>query len=152
MTEQPQPGEYPRQELLPQEVQEPRSRRRWWVVGGVLAVVLVAAATAFLLARDGDDGARAAYCDRLAEVTADGDLDAALAQADESTVEQVRSLAEDAPGAVADDWGRVVEVAEAVEAGGEPNMSDVVGILGALQAIAADAEDECGLRIDLPVL
>lgn len=148
------PGEYPKQELLPQEVRPDlghRRRRRWLVAAGLVAVVGIVAAVVLVLTRD-DDSGRAAYCDGLAEVTVDGDLAAALEQADASTLATVEQLAAGAPDAVEDDWDRILDLIEALNAGGDPTISDAVGVFGAYQAIAQDADEHCDLELETPGL
>jgi len=145
------PPEYPRQELLPQDVR-PTSRRRWWLVAvGLVVVVAVVVGVVLLLTRD-DEAGRSAYCDQLADVTADGDLASALEQADATTLEAVQQLAADAPDAVADDWARILDVVDALNAGEEPTISDAVGVFGAYQTIAQDAGEHCDLELETPSL
>jgi hypothetical protein len=152
----PEPGEaheYPRQELLPQDVRPRRSRTP--LVIGIVAILVLAAGAgcAYLLLRDDGEGTRAAYCDQLRELTADGDLDAAAAAATGAELSsQLQQLIDDAPNSVADDWQKLRDLGESVSADGDVDLSAALDAMTSLRAIAKDAQDKCDLPIDLPSL
>ena len=103
-------------------------------------------------ARRRGESDREAYCASLTDVTDDGDLAGALETADERTLDEVEQVAAVAPDVVADDWETLAEVARdpaAVADGGD--LGTVVSVFTAVQAIARDARDECGLELELPL-
>jgi hypothetical protein len=144
------PQEYPRQELLPQEIHARRSRTP--MVIGLMAVLVlaVAAGGAYLLLRDDGEGTGAAYCDGLRELTSDGDLDAAMNAVGPEVTAQLQAVIDDAPDSIADDWRKLRDLGEAAGGDGDINMSDALEALTSIRAIAADAEDNCDLPIELP--
>ena len=124
-----------------------------WLIGiaGLVVVVLAAVALWFVLDDRGESD-REAYCASLTDVTDDGDLAGALETADERTLDEVEQVAAVAPDVVADDWETLAEVARdpaAVADGGD--LGTVVSVFTAVQAIARDARDECGLELELPL-
>lgn len=152
MGDQEQPPEYPRQELLPQEV-EPRRSRTPLIIGLVAVLVLaVAGCGAYLLLRDDGEGSREAYCDQLRELTDDGDLSAAADAIGPELSDELQQLIDDAPDTVADDWQKLRDLAESANDGGDVDLSVALGAFEALQAIAQDAKSGCDLPIELPNL
>lgn len=145
-----EPVEYPQQELLPQDVRPGRSRTP--LIIAVVSVVVLAAIVggAYLLLRDDGEDTRAAYCDALRELTADGDLSAAAAAIGPEITDQLQQLIDDAPDSVADDWRKLRELA--ASDAGQPDASVTMDALESLQAILADARNNCDLPIEVPNL
>jgi hypothetical protein len=118
----------------------------------VVVLVAVVATALWMLLDDDGESRREAYCAALSDVTNEGDLTGALEEADESTVTELRDVADLAPDAVADDWDTLVTLAQdpaAITDGS--SVGALVDAFTALQAIASDAEDECNLTLDVPL-
>jgi hypothetical protein len=145
------PGGYPHQELTEQHVQPGRSRLPWLVAGVVVLCGVVALALWLVLDDDGESS-REAYCAALRDVTNDGDLTAAIEDADEETGTRLREVADLAPDAVAGDWDVLADLAEDPAALAESNsLRSALEAWNALRTIARDAEDNCDLSLDLPL-
>ena len=145
-----QQPQYPRQHLLPQQVQAPRSRRPLILgIAGTCALIL-AAVVVFLVVRDDGEDTRAAYCAALRDLTRDGDLVGAASAADGSTLNDLRAVRDLAPAPVADDWKRLESAASSAQSG-SPDLAKVIEALGAVRAIARDAEENCDLKLDIPL-
>ncbi len=140
------PPQYPRQQLLPQEVQPGRSRLPLFIGLVVMLALVGGGVAAWLLLRDEGEDTRADYCAALKELTNDGDLMGVVASADESTLVQLEEVAELAPGAIDTDWQRLRDLAET----GDFTASTAFAAYAALQSIVQDAENECGMDIPLP--
>ena len=144
--------EYPKQELLPQQVAT-GSNRRPLVIGIVVALVLALGGIgAYVLLRDDEDANRAAYCDQLRDLTKNGDLSAAMDAFGPESADDLQQLIDDAPDAVADDWTKLRTLFESTTEGEDVDMSAAVEAIEALQTIAQDARSECDLPIDVPNL
>jgi hypothetical protein len=152
MSEPPDPGQrqpsYPRQDLLPQQVQPGRSRVPL-VVGAVAVVVLVAGVlVALRLAHHSGEQSRAAYCAALRSATHDGDLSQALGAAFSGTLGDLGRVRDLAPSAVRRPWD---ELLAAVQQGSsKPSLGEVAQLFIDVRTIAADAESNCGLTIQIP--
>ena len=142
--------QYPRQNLLPQQVQPPPSRRPLIIGIAVACAVVLVGVVAFLLVRDDGEDTRAAYCAALRDLTRDGDLVGAASTADASTLNELREVRDLAPPAVADDWKRLESAASSAQSG-SPDLGKVIEALGAVKVIARDAEDNCDLKLDIPL-
>ncbi len=142
--------DYPRQELLPQQVQ-PHRRRTWLiVVSAVVVVAVVCGVVVWRLTSGGDSGDRAAYCQRvrqlvnagaaggLAHAPGSGSVDRLLGRLD--------SLRAVAPPAVRPAWDDLVAAVGHAGPGG-PGGFDAVGVLNDVQVIVADANSNCGTHI-----
>ncbi|MBA3266158.1 MAG: hypothetical protein H0T14_07275, partial [Nocardioidaceae bacterium] len=93
---------------------------------------------------DGED-TRAQYCAELNELTDGGDLMGMVEGANESTLLQLETVANLAPGAVEADWQRLRDLAESADL----TASSGLAAYAALQSIIRDAEDNCGMDIPL---
>jgi hypothetical protein len=152
MSEPPDPGQrqpsYPRQDLLPQQVQPGRSRVPL-VVAAVAGVVLVAGVlVALRLAHDSGEHSRAAYCAALRSVTHDGDLSQAFAAASGGTPAELDRVRDLAPSAVRRQWDHLLA---AVQQGrSEPSIGDLAALFVDVRVIVDDAQSQCGLKIQIP--
>ena len=145
---------HPRQDLTEQQVLPGRSAAPWLIgIAGLVVVVLATVALWFVLDDRGESD-RDLLCGADRRVTDDGDLAGALETADERTLDEVEQVAAVAPDVVADDWETLAEVARDPAASGSDEHGDlgtVVSVFTAVQAIARDARDECGLELELPL-
>ncbi len=140
--------EYPQQQLLPQEVQPGRSRKPLVLVVAVVLTLVVVGAVAWLVLRDDGEQTRAEYCNTLRQLTNDGNLMSAIAAPSADSLSNLNKVIDLAPDAVADDWKRLQDFQSSATSG-DLDMSSAVQLLSTFQAIVNDAEDGCGLTIDL---
>lgn len=150
--EPPEQPEYPKQELLPQQVDRGPNRTPFIIGLVVVLVIALAAGGAYYLLRDDGEGSRAAYCDQLRTLTKGGDLSAAAEAVGPNLSAELQRLIDDAPDKVADDWQKLRTIAESSNDAGDIDMSSALDALEALQTIAKDARSECDLPIELPSL
>lgn len=144
--------DYPRQELLPQQVRQRRSRTPWLVAAVVLVVAVVGGVVAWQLTSGGGSGDRAAYCQQVRQLSSGGrggslgNLDGA-GSADRllARLESIRAVA---PSPVRPAWADLLQVISRT-AGGRPSGVDVLGAMNDLQTIVADANRNCGTHIHL---
>jgi hypothetical protein len=139
----PQPN-YPRQELMPQQI-TPRRSRVPLVIGVVAVLALVGGGVAaWLLLRDNGESTRAQYCTAIKKFAPSGDLTAAVASGPSALVSQVKSLAKLAPDSVAGDWRTVTDLLQATKSSGRANpQALIINGLGALSNIIADSNAHC---------
>ena len=147
-----EPVEYPQQELLPQDVRPGRNRTPLIIAAVAVLVLAAAVGGAYLLLRDDGESTRSAYCESLTELTAGGDLSAAAEAMGPEVSEQLQQVIDEAPDAVADDWRRLRDLGTSAASQGDLDASAAIDALESVQAIAADARDECDLPIELPDL
>lgn len=139
---------YPRQDLLPQQVMPGRSRLPLVVGAVVVALVVVGGLLAWFLLRDDGEDTRAAYCDAVRELTNDGDLAGAVSgglAAAPAAVKKVRDLA---PSAVHGEWDDLYSLVLDPPTSG-PDITTGLRVVSDLRVIVADANDKCGMNIDL---
>ncbi|MEP6666536.1 MAG: hypothetical protein ABJA81_08830, partial [Nocardioidaceae bacterium] len=98
------PANYPRQELLPQEIKPGRNRKPLFIGIGVSLLLIGGGVVAYYAFRDDGEDTRAAYCAALRDVTNNGDLAAAASGANASTLSDLQAVVDLAPNAVSDDW------------------------------------------------
>jgi hypothetical protein len=147
----PPPKSYPQQTLLPQQVQQSRSRRPL-VIGLVLVLLLAAGGiVAWQALRDNGESTRAAYCTALRKLTANGDITTALAGADAGTLDQLTRARELAPDVVKDDWASLQSLARSTQTG-QVDYASAIRALTSLKAISDDAKSKCALTLDVPGL
>lgn len=147
----PGPTRYPQQQLSPQEIQPSRSRKPLFIGIAVAVALIVGGLVTWALLDDAGEDTRAQYCAVLKQLTAGGDLTAAVSSAEEGALDQVTLAYELAPDAVQGHW----ETLEAVSTSLQSDSFDtslVVKAYGALRAIARDAESNCDLTIEGPGL
>ena len=144
-----EPASYPRQTLLPQQVQRRRSRTPLYV-GLALLLVLVGGVIAWRMFASSGEDTRAAYCSALKRLTHNGDLQAALSQADVKTLDQVLTVQRLAPQTVRADWTTLQSLATSAQSG-NPNMFTALKALTALRSIADDARSHCGIPMTIPL-
>ncbi len=142
---------YPRQNLLPQEVKPGRNRTPIFIGIGVVLALVIAGGIGYLVFRDDGEGTRQAYCAALKDLTNNGDLISAVNGADATSLSDIKTVMDLAPNAVADDWAKLDQGIQDVQAG-SPDMSQALAIFGALRVIARDAKDNCGLDLNIPML
>jgi hypothetical protein len=150
VTEQPPP--YPRQELLPQQVQPSRSRLPLLLVAAAVVVALVAGLIAWWALKDDGEQNRAAYCSALRSLMAGQGLDVLgqAAQGGGTAVPQVIDHIRDlAPGSVRSQWDDLIGVLQSVQTS-QPGVAEGLRAFGDIQAITADANSGCGLHIQIP--
>jgi hypothetical protein len=142
--------EYPQQELLPHVVQPPRSQKGW-IIGLVVVLVLLGGGIGtWLILRDGNDSGRAEYCATLKKLVPDNDIISALVTSPDPSqlADQLKNLVALAPSAVSSNW-RTLE--EALDSGTD-NQAAFLPAVTAVQSIIRDANDNCGMSIQLPDL
>ncbi|MEJ7706996.1 MAG: hypothetical protein WKF82_06735 [Nocardioidaceae bacterium] len=105
--------------------------------------------TAYLLLRDDGEDTRAEYCSALREFTDDGDLLSAVAGADASALSEFERIEGLAPQTVGADWQALRDLTETIQRG-EIDVVTGMSAVSHLRSIAADADQECGLTIDIP--
>lgn len=145
------PVHYPRQQLLPQEVKPGRNRKPLFIGIAAALVLVIGAAVAYVVLRDDGEDTRAAYCAALRELTQNGDLESAVSGADASTLKDVQTVRDLAPNAVADDWDTLSDVATQAQSG-TPDYSQFLNAFNALRVISKDAENNCDLSLDIPMM
>jgi hypothetical protein len=146
-----QPGSYPQQTLLPQHVEQSRSRRPL-VIGLVVALVVAAGGIiAWQLLRDNGESTRAAYCTALRKLTANGDITTALAGADAGTFDQLNRVQSLAPDVVKGDWASLQSLARSTRTG-RVDYASAISALTSLRAISDDAKSKCAITLDVPGL
>ncbi len=146
----PGPGDYPRQDLLPQQIQRGTNRKPIYIgVAAVLALIVVGG-LAFALLRDKGESTRAEYCAELRDVTKDGDLSAALSAADQTTLDRLLAIQDIAPTAVADDWKTLSDLVQTALDNQIPGLGEGIAAFNAFQVIADDAENHCDLTLEIP--
>ena len=101
------PPQYPRQNLLPQEVKPGRNRKPLFITIAVVIALVIAGGIAFLVLRDDGEDTREAYCAALRDLKGDGDLMGGLSGADAATADKLKTAMDLAPNAVADDWKKL---------------------------------------------
>ena len=84
------PPQYPRQNLLPQEVKPGRNRKPLFIAIAVVIALVIAGGIAFLVLRDDGEDTREAYCAALRDLTGDGDVMSALSDADAGTADKLQ--------------------------------------------------------------
>ena len=138
--------EYPRQELLPQQVKTRRSRLP--LLAGAVAVVLlvVGGLVAWRLLAAGPD---AQYCTALRKLTHNGDLTGAFSGPGRSVRAQLQHVVHVAPSAVAPSWHTLQQLASH-PGRGKLDPGKALQALGAVKTIANDARSNCGLNLQLP--
>lgn len=144
-----QPTAYPQQDLLPQHVQAGRNRKPLYLALAVVLVLIAGGSTAYLLLRDDGEDTRAEYCSALREFTDDGDLLSAVAGADASALSEFERIEGLAPQTVGADWQALRDLTETIQRG-EIDVVTGMSAVSHLRSIAADADQECGLTIDIP--
>jgi hypothetical protein len=149
--EQDRPRDYPRQQLLPQTVRPRRGRTPLFVGIGLAIVLVVGGAVTYLALRDDGEDTRQAYCAALRDLTHDGDLIAAADGADTTTLDDLKAVQHLAPTTVSGDWSTLLSVAEKAQ-DGSPDWSQALTVFGALKEISSDAQSNCDLDLQLPML
>lgn len=149
---QPDPApHYPRQNLLPQEIKAGRNRKPAFIAVGAVLALLIAGGIGYLVFRDDGEDTRQAYCAALRDVTNNGDLVGAVNSADPTLLEDLKTLMNLAPNAVADDWKKVDQVVSDAQSG-SPDLQQALTAYSALKSIATDAKNNCGLDLNIPML
>ncbi len=151
-----QPGEppvnYPRQELLPQDIKPGRNRKPIFIGIGVALVLIIGGVAAYFVFRDDGEDNREAYCAALRDVTDNGDLTSALDGADSSTVSDLQEVVDLAPNAVSNEWKTLTDFVEDAQQSGEPDYGKALNAFTALREIRSDAESKCDLSLDIPMM
>ncbi len=146
-----EPPSYPHQTLLPQQVQQSRSRTPLYIGLVVLLLLAVGGVVAWRILNNGDESTRAAYCRGLKHLTHNGDLQGALSNASLATLNSVLKLERLAPTAVRSDWKTLQSLATSAQSG-NANYATALQALTALQSIADDAKSHCGIPMKIPGL
>ena len=147
---EPPPRQYPRQQLLPQEIKPGRNRTPLYIGLGLAMVLVIGGAVAYLTLRSNGEETRAAYCAALRKLTHNGDLTGAVDGANTSTLDQIKEVRRLAPNAVSDDWSKLWDIAEQAQSG-SPDYSQALTAYNALKVIAQDASDKCSLDLNMPL-
>ena len=142
--------DYPRQELLPQQVR-PGRRRTWLVVvAAVVVVAVVVGVVVWRLTSGGDSGDRAVYCQRVRQLVNGGSVGGVPgvpgAGSVDKMLERLDSLRAVAPSAVRPAWDDLVATVGHAGQGGQGNV-DVLSAMSDLRVIVADANSNCGTHI-----
>ena len=145
------PPQYPRQNLLPQEVKPGRNRKPLFITIAVVIALVIAGGIAFLVLRDDGEDTREAYCAALRDLKGDGDLMGGLSSADAATADKLKTAMDLAPNAVADDWKKLNDAISSSQSG-SPDMSEALSLFSSLRAIADDAQSKCDLDLGIPML
>jgi hypothetical protein len=128
----------------PRDYAADANRRRWLILGGAGVLVLVIVAY-FLLRDDGEDN-RAAYCDKLEQLTADGTrLEAALSNADKTQLDAILELA---PASVHPAWNGLAEASLTKHPTGSQEQVFDAKFGAEVDKVVRDAQDNCSLTID----
>jgi hypothetical protein len=143
--------QYPRQNLLPQEVKPGRNRKPLFIAIAVVIALVIAGGVAYLVLRDDGEDTRAAYCAALRDLTNNGDLTGAFNGADATTADKLKTAMDLAPNAVADDWKKLDDAISSSQSG-SPDMSQALTLYASLRAIANDAQTKCHLDLGIPML
>jgi hypothetical protein len=143
---------YPQQDLLPQEVQPGRSRKPLVLALIVVLVLIGGGVGAWLLLRDNGESNRAQYCAALKKLIPDNDLIGAVTSADASTLDEVKQLSDLAPRAVSKDWTTLNQAMASFQGSSSPDPTLLLPAIGAIQDIVRDANDQCGMDVQLPSL
>jgi hypothetical protein len=148
--------EYPQQELLP-HVMQPQRSRKGWIIGLVVLVLLVGGGIgAWLVSRGSDDSGRAEYCTALKKLVPDNDLITALTRVDpansDQLTNQLKNLVAVAPSSVDQDWQTLEQALTSAVGPGGDNPAAFIPAFTAVQSIIRDANDNCGMSIQLPGL
>jgi hypothetical protein len=147
---QPPQTAYPQQELLPQEV-KPSGSRVPLVVGLVVALALVGGGiAAWLLLRNNDESTRAQYCAAIKRLLPNGDLTSSLGGGQQDVVAKLSKVADLAPSTVAGDWKTLTDLVHSSQQSGTPDVTLVLGAIGAARNIVADSNDHCGTTFTVP--
>ncbi len=147
----PQP-QYPRQELLPQEVKRGRRHLPLIIATGALVVLVVLVVSALVMVRAvHDDGAqnRADYCAALRTLTYNGNLAQAAQNAAQHTPDELTRVRDLAPSSVRGSWDDLVSLVADLS-DGQPNVGQAASALSDLKAIVDDANNNCGMKIQVP--
>jgi hypothetical protein len=145
----PEPESYPRQTLLPQQVQRSRSRTPLYI-GLALLLVLVGGVIVWRIFVSSGEDTRAAYCSALKRLTHNGDLQATLSHADVKSLNQVLTVQRLAPAAVRGDWTTLQSLVTTGQSS-SPNVLTAIKALTALRSIADDARRHCGIPMQIPL-
>jgi hypothetical protein len=147
-SDQPQ---YPRQDLLPQQVQPGRSRLPLVIAAAALVVALVGALVVWWVVHDDGEQNRAAYCSALRDLTRNGNgsLLQTAGSAGAGVPAALGRLRDLAPSAVENQWDDLVSVVQSMP-DGQPDVGQIARALTDLQAIIADADSGCGLKLQFP--
>jgi hypothetical protein len=144
---------YPQQDLLPQQVQPGRSRRPLVIVLVVALLVAGGGVGAWLLLRDNGESGRAAYCAQFKKLVPDNDLVSAVTSADASTAANLKKLADQAPATVHKDWQTLTALIDQLQnSASQPNLAQLATAFGALKQVIRDANDHCGMSMQVPSL
>lgn len=136
-----------------QEVKPGRNRKPIYLGLLVAVVLIIGGVVAWQLLKDDGEDTRAAYCSALRDLTNNGDLMSALSTADASSLGQLEQVQQLAPNAVREDWDTLQSLVNSAQ--NEPDNIDfsaAVKAMTALRGISSDAESECGITMDVPVL
>ena len=144
--------QYPRQNLLPQEVKPGRNRKPLFITIAVVIALVIAGGIAFLVLRDDGEDTREAYCAALRDLTGDGDLMGGLSGADAATADKLKTAMDLAP----ERRRRRLEEARRRDlvrrSPARPDMSEALSLFSSLRAIADDAQSKCDLDLGIPML
>jgi hypothetical protein len=146
-----QPGSpaYPRQRLLPQEIRRRRSRKPVYLGIGLVLVLLLGGAAAYATLRSDGEATRQAYCAALGDLK--GDLVRAVDGTDASTLASLKAVVDLAPSAVAGAWATLQGVIAKARSG-SPDFTQAMAAFGALRTISRDAQQNCGLDLQIPMM
>lgn len=140
--------DYPRQELLPQQVQ-PRRRRTWLVAAAAVVVVaVVVGVVVWRVTGGGASGDRAVYCQRLrAAVHGGSGADIGGPRLTGGMLDEIERVAAVAPAAVRPAWDDLLTLAKQVTAGQKESDAVTLSALDDVQTIVSDANANCGLHL-----
>jgi hypothetical protein len=144
--------QYPRQNLLPQEIKPGRNRKPLYIAIAVVIALVIAGGAAYLVLRDDGEGTREAYCAALRDLSDNGDLMSAVEGADARTADKLKAAIDLAPDVVADDWKKLESAVGDAQSGSSPDMSQALTLFASLRAIAQDAKDNCDLELGIPMI
>lgn len=139
---------YPRQELLPQEVQPGRSRLPLIIGAGVLAFLIIGGLLTWWALRDDGEGNRAAYCDAVRTLTHNGDLQGALSGGVADAPAAVAKVRDLAPSTVRSQWDDLYSLVQNPPTSGA-DIGTGLRVVSDLRVIVDDANDKCDMNIDL---
>jgi hypothetical protein len=149
--EPPRPAPYPRQQLLPQQVQPGRSRLPLLIAAITVVAALVLALVGWRVIHGGGEDTRAAYCAALRRVTGAGGLGGLASTATSGRVvpKAITELADLAPQSVRAQWDDLIQLVRSLP-GGSPDVGEAARAFTDVQAIIADAKSGCGLDLQIP--